>query len=100
MYSFDGTVKEIYCKLEKLGKFPECENDVKYEKKLKKDLEELCKGNYITKEQFEELINKCDEAMLADEVKGFLTGVYFILKMQKDMGNDFINIVKRFGMGM
>ena len=97
MYSYEKTIIEIYSKLEKLGKLPKCENDLKYEKKFKEDLKELLKGRYISQERFEELVEKCDEAMLGDEAKGFLTGIYFILKMEKEMGDDFLEVIRRFG---
>ena len=42
-------------------------------------------------------MEKCDEAMLGDEAKGFLTGIYFILKMEKEMGDDFLEVIRRFG---
>lgn len=97
MYSYENTIIEIYSKLEKLGKLPKCENDLKYEKKFKEDLKELLKGRYISQERFEELMEKCDEAMLGDEAKGFLTGIYFILKLEKEMGDDFLEVIRRFG---
>lgn len=98
MYSYENTIIEIYNKLNKLGKLPKCENDLKYEKKFKENLYDLYKQKYISESQFEELKQKCDEAMLGDEAKGFLTGVYFILKMQKEMGEDFTYFMKCFGL--
>lgn len=97
MYSYEKTIIEIYSKLEKLGKLPKCKNDLKYEKKFKDDLKELLKGRYISQDQFEELVEKCDEAMLGDEAKGFLTGIFFILQLEKEMGDDFLEMIRCFG---
>ena len=97
MYSYEKTIIEIYSKLEKLGKLPKCKNDLKFEKRFKGDLKKLLKGRYISQDRFEELVEKCDEAMLGDEAKGFLTGIFFLWKMEKEMGDDFLEVIRRFG---
>ena len=66
MYSYEKTIIEIYSKLEKLGKLPKCKNYLKFAKRFKAELKKLLKGRYISQEPFDELVEKCDEAMLGD----------------------------------
>ena len=96
MYSYKKNVAEIHRKFKKFCKLKKCKNDLKLEKRFKEDLKKILKGIYISQERFEELVEKCDEAMLGDEAKGFLTGIYFILKMEKETGDNFIEVIRQF----
>lgn len=97
MYSYENRIVEIYSKIDKLGKRSKCKNDLKYEKELKKDLYRLLKGKYISEIEFEELLEKCDKAKLGDEARGFFIGIYFMLKLEKERGEDIMRFVKHFG---
>lgn len=95
-YSDFEEVKEIYCKLDKLGRFPKNEGKVKYEKDFYDFMCDLYENKYINEEMYKELKAKCANAILSEELKGFISGVYFILTLKSEMGQDFENILKSF----
>lgn len=89
-------VKDIYCKLEKAGRFPKNENRVKYEKVFYSLLCVLYENKHISEERCAELKDKIAAATISEELKGFTSGIYFILKLKSEMGQDFENILKSF----
>lgn len=95
-YSDFKEVKDIYCKLEESGRFPNNENRVKYEKDFYSFLCVLYENKHISEDRYAELKDKIAAATISEELKGFTSGIYFILKLKDEMGQDFENILKSF----
>lgn len=89
-------IKEVYCKLDKSGKFPKNEGKLKYEKDIYDFIYDLYKKKYINEVMYTDLKDKCADALLEEELKGFTSGVYLILKLKSEMGQDFESIIKSF----
>lgn len=96
LFSDFKEIKEVYCKLEESGRFPKNENKVKYEKDFYSFLCDLYENKHIREDRYAELNDKIAAATLSEELKGFTSGIYFILKLKDEMGQDFENILKSF----
>lgn len=93
-YSDFNEVKEVYCKLEERGAFPWNEDKEKCEKEYYKFLNDLYENKEINDNLHSDLKKKFADAMISEELKGFSVGIYLILRLKSEMGQDFDNMVK------
>ncbi len=96
MRSDFNAVKELYCKLDKSGVFPWNKNKEKSEREYYEYVDELYKNKQISDSAYSDLKEMFASGMFSEELKGFATGIYLILKLKSEMGQDFDNMVKMY----
>ncbi|MDO4300044.1 MAG: hypothetical protein Q4D26_01490 [Clostridia bacterium] len=89
-------IKDVYCKLEEKGVFPWNKNKEESEREYYEYLDELYENKQINDSSYSDLKEMFAAGMLPEELKGFASGIYLILKLKSEMGVDFDNMVKMY----
>lgn len=94
MYSFDSLIGQIYGELENLVGYNVLKIVPQAEKGLYGFIEELELDRNIENDIVYKIGDFCSEFLTLSEIKGFISGIYFALKLREEFKKDFEKIEK------
>lgn len=94
MYTWKSLIGQAYRNLDDLEGYDVFKIAPEGEKVFFSACSELEEMGYIDSDVFDEVLTHCNNSLTLSEIKGFMSGIYFALKMNKEYKEDFEKIEK------
>lgn len=95
MYSHESIIGSIYDDLCRKEKYPVFGAEPEEERRFYMAASEVYEDENIPEELCSKVECCCSDMRLANEIKGFIAGIYFALKLKDEFKADFEKILKQ-----
>lgn len=92
MYSWKSLIGQVYIELGNLEGYNVLKIVSQAERHFYRYVSELEEKGYITIDIFDKCTDLCNDSLTLSEIKGFISGIYFALKLKEEFKEDFEKI--------